>query len=40
MLGAALGSRLTLKRGGALVRGMMLAALALLLAKMLWDMIG
>ena len=40
MLGAALGSRLTLKRGGKLVRGMMLAALALLLAKMLWDMIG
>ena len=40
MLGAALGSRLTIRKGGAVVRGMMLAVLGLLLAKMLWDMIG
>jgi uncharacterized membrane protein YfcA len=40
MLGAALGSRLTIRRGGKLVRGMMLVALGLLLAKVLIDMIG
>lgn len=40
MLGAAFGSRLTIRRGGAFVRGMMLVVLGLLLAKMLWDMIG
>ena len=40
MLGAALGSRMTLKHGAGLVRGMMLAVLALLLAKMLVDMVG
>ena len=39
MLGAALGSRMTLRRGGRFVRGMMLGVLALLLAKMLWDMV-
>lgn len=40
MLGAAAGSRLTIRKGAGLVRGMMLAVLALLLAKMLADMIG
>ena len=40
MLGAALGSRLTIRRGAGLVRGMMLVALGLLLAKMLVDVIG
>lgn len=40
MLGAALGSRLTIRRGAAVVRGMMLAVLALLLAKMLMDVLG
>jgi len=40
MLGAAQGSRMTLKHGAGLVRGMMLAVLALLLAKMLVDMVG
>ncbi len=40
MLGAALGSRMTLRHGGRLVRGMMLLVLGLLLAKMLWDMVG
>jgi len=40
MLGAALGSRLTIRRGGKFVRGMMLVVLGLLLAKMLVDMVG
>jgi uncharacterized protein len=40
MLGAAFGSRLTIKRGGGVVRVMMLAVLGLLLAKMLVDMVG
>lgn len=40
MLGAALGSRLTIRRGGKFVRGMMLVVLGLLLAKMLIDMVG
>lgn len=40
MLGAALGSRLTIRKGGKFVRAMMLAVLGLLLAKMLMDMIG
>ena len=40
MLGAALGSRLTIRHGGKLVRVMMLVALGLLLAKVIADMIG
>lgn len=40
MLGAALGSRLTIRRGGGVVRVVMLVVLALLLAKMLWDVLG
>lgn len=40
MLGAFLGSKLTIKKGGKVVRGMMLMVLGLLLAKMLVDMIG
>ncbi len=40
MLGAALGSRLTIRRGGGVVRAVMLAVLALLLAKMLIDVLG
>ncbi len=40
MLGAVFGSRLTIRRGGGVVRVMMLAVLALLLAKMLLDMVG
>ena len=40
MLGAALGSRLTIRRGGKFVRAMMLVVLGLLLAKMLADMVG
>ncbi|NLI21181.1 MAG: TSUP family transporter [Clostridiales bacterium] len=40
MLGAWLGSRLTIRRGGGFVRAMMLVVLALLLAKMLADMVG
>jgi len=40
MLGAALGSRLTIRRGGRVVRVMMLVVLGLLLAKMLVDMVG
>ncbi len=40
MLGAAVGSRMTIRRGGRLVRVMMLVALGLLLAKVLLDMIG
>lgn len=39
MLGAYMGSRLTIRRGAGLVRGMMLAVLALLLAKVCLDMI-
>ncbi len=39
MLGAFLGSRLAIRRGGGVVRGMMLAVLALLLAKLCLDMI-
>ena len=39
MLGAALGSRMTIRHGGRFVRGMMLGVLALLLAKVLWDMV-
>ena len=40
MLGAALGSRLTIRKGGKVVRGVMLVVLALLLAKMLADVLG
>ena len=40
MLGAALGSRLTIRRGGKFVRGMMLTVMGLLLAKMIVDMVG
>ena len=40
MLGAALGSRLTIRRGGAVVRVVMLVVLGLLLAKMLMDVLG
>lgn len=40
MLGAALGSRLTIRRGGGVVRVVMLVVLALLLAKMLLDVLG
>ena len=40
MLGAALGSRLTIRRGGGVVRVVMLTVLALLLAKMLADVLG
>ena len=40
MLGAALGSRLTIRRGGGVVRIVMLTVLALLLAKMLADVLG
>ncbi len=40
MVGAFLGSRLTIRKGAGVVRGMMLAVLGLLLAKMLLDMIG
>ena len=40
MLGAALGSRLTIRKGGKFVRIMMLAVLGLLLAKILADMVG
>lgn len=40
MLGAALGSRMTIRRGGGFVRVMMLAVLGLLLAKMIADMVG
>lgn len=40
MLGAFIGSRMTIRHGGRLVRLMMLVVLGLLLAKMLWDMIG
>lgn len=39
MLGAFLGSRLTIRRGGRFVRYMMLVVLALLLAKLCLDMI-
>lgn len=40
MLGAALGSRLTIRRGGGVVRVVMLVVLGLLLAKMLVDVLG
>ena len=40
MLGAALGSRLTIRRGGGVVRVVMLVVLGLLLAKMLIDVLG
>jgi hypothetical protein len=40
MLGAALGSRLTIRRGAGVVRAVMLVVLGLLLAKMLWDVLG
>ncbi len=40
MLGAALGSRLTIRRGGGVVRVVMLVVLGLLLAKMLYDVLG
>lgn len=39
MLGAAVGSRLTLRKGSGFVRGMMLCVLMLLLAKMITDML-
>ena len=39
MMGAQLGSRLTLKKGSRFVRGMMLCVLFLLLAKMITDML-
>ena len=39
MAGAALGSRLTVKRGAKLIRGMMLTVLILLLVKMVTDML-
>lgn len=39
MIGAQLGSRLTLKKGSRFVRGMMLCVLFLLLAKMITDML-
>ncbi len=39
MLGAFVGSKLTIRRGGAFVRGMMLVVLGLLLAKICWDMV-
>ena len=39
MAGAAVGSRLTIRRGAKFVRGMMLCVLALLLAKMITDML-
>ena len=39
MLGAFLGSRLTIKKGGKLIRGMMFAVLALLLLKILYDLV-
>ena len=40
MTGAFIGSRLTLKKGSKMVRGMMMTVLFLLLAKLLADMIG
>ena len=40
MAGAALGSRLTIRRGAKVVRIVMLSVLALLLAKMLADVLG
>ncbi|MCI5955710.1 MAG: TSUP family transporter [Clostridiales bacterium] len=39
MVGAAAGSRLTIRRGAKVVRGMMLCVLTLLLAKMITDML-
>lgn len=39
MLGAFLGSKLTIKKGGGLIRGVMLAVLALLLVKILYDVV-
>ena len=39
MLGAFLGSRLTIKKGGKLIRGMMLVALSLMLVKILADVV-
>ena len=40
MLGAFLGSKLTIKKGGKVVRGMIFVVLALLFAKILWDMVS
>ena len=40
MVGAFFGSKLTIRKGSKVVRGMMLVVLAMLLAKMLIDMIG
>ncbi len=39
MLGAFVGSKLTIRKGSTVVRVMMLVVLGLLLAKMLWDML-
>jgi uncharacterized membrane protein YfcA len=39
MLGAYLGSKLTIRRGGKFIRGMMLAVLVLLLLKILYDVV-
>jgi len=39
MLGAFLGSKLTIRKGGKLIRGMMFAVLALLLLKILYDLV-
>ena len=39
MLGAFLGSKLTIRKGAKLIRVMMLAVLALLLLKMLYDLV-
>ncbi len=39
MLGAYFGSKLTIRKGGKLIRGMMLAVLVLLLLKILYDIV-
>jgi uncharacterized membrane protein YfcA len=39
MVGAYFGSRMTIRKGGKLIRGMMIAVLALLLLKILADIV-
>ena len=40
ILGALLGSHLTIRKGTGLIRGILLAVLLLLLAKMVWDVVS
>ena len=39
IVGNLLGAGMTMKRGGGFIRGMLMVVLALLLAKMIWDMV-